>query len=201
MALDSKALARIKHGQAAERADMIDTHGAQKRQLSHMMEQARKREVEEARKNGGRSSTRLRSEEAAAQERVKEHAKLKAKQDAEYDDLKRKHAKEISDAEKGHMPAKRAAPVGMNEVQDQWGHMSGHEQDEYRRVVQHFGRKRKDVDTAADARRDRHSRYNSSAMQASLERDRLEKHGAEDRKQQSALADLRRRVERRRGVA
>jgi hypothetical protein len=51
--------------------------------------------------------------------RVVERAKLKARQDKEYSDLKQRHAKELSDAEAGRMPAKHATPAGMHVTADQ----------------------------------------------------------------------------------
>jgi hypothetical protein len=81
-----------------------DKHRDQRAQLKQMQLTRRLREKEQARKHGGRSDTRLISDEASAKRDAAESAELAAKQRREYKNLVAGHAKEPAEMEKTRPP-------------------------------------------------------------------------------------------------
>jgi hypothetical protein len=203
MSLDAATKARIAAQHRAEREVMADRHRDERQQLTHMANTARQRETEEARKRTtGHSSVRVKSADADVKDRVAAHAKLKAKQDAEYDALKKRHAKELSNAESGKpLPAHHQIAAGAAQLGKVWGATSPREQEEYRRIVAKHKNSHNEQHIADEAKKDRLSRYRSSAMTAKLEESRLAKHTEINRRQEAELSSLRRRIERRQGGA
>jgi hypothetical protein len=201
MALDALAKSRMKAQHRAERDDMADRHASEKRQLTDMANDARKRETEEARKRGtGHASTRVKSAEDDVKDRVAAHAKLKAKQDKEYSDLRARHEKEMESAEKtGKVPAHRALTTEAKKINQEG--LSPKERGEYQGIVRHYSNQHAKTHNADEDKKDRLSRYKSSAMAAKMEEARLTHHDEISRKAEQSLANLRRKVEARKGAA
>jgi hypothetical protein len=203
MSLDAAVKARIQAQHRAEREVMADRHRDERQQLTHMANTARQREVEESRKRTrGHSDVRVKSAEADVKDRVAAHAKLKVKQRSEYDAMTKRHQKEMEHAEAGKpLPAHHQIAAGATQLGKVWGATSPKEQAEYRAIVAKHKNSHNEQHVADEAKKDRLSRYRSSAMTAKLEESRLAKHTEINRRQEAELSSLRRRIERRQGGA
>jgi hypothetical protein len=209
MTMDAKVLSKVKANHAHERNELADKHSAEKRQLSAMGQQRRQTDIEDARKAhsqpvrmaGQHSSIRLDSADVDIKRRVNEHAALDEKHRKERNSMKQRHAREIESAENGNaVPAHHRVP-GAAQLGKVWGAASPKEQAEYQSIVRKHENDHNTEHNIAEARKDRLSRYKSSAMTAKLEESRLAKHDEISRRQEGELAALRRRIERRQGVA
>jgi hypothetical protein len=206
MALDAKALAKVKANHARERADLVDKHGAERRQLSELAKQRRQRDIEEGRKAhhnpvrmaGQHSSIRLDNADVDIKRRVDEHAALKERHDKEYRSMTARHKREIEEAEKGNLPAHHRVP-GAAQLGKVWGARSPQDERDYRAIVAKHENDHNTQHNIDESRKDRLSRYRSSSMQSKLEEDRLAKHTELNKRHEAELSSLRRRIERRQG--
>jgi hypothetical protein len=205
MALDALAKSRIKAQHRAERDDMADRHASERQQLTAQNHAAQQRDVEEARKRLNSPSRHFGDHGSVGTKdftkaHVAAHAKLKARQDKEYDDLRQRHAKETETSEKtGRVPASAARTPEGKKV-DQAG-MNPREHSEYQGIVRKFSNEHARVHNADEATKDRFARYKSSAMAQKMEEGRLTHHDEISRKAEQSLANLRRKVEARKGAA
>jgi hypothetical protein len=195
MSLDPKALSAIRAAHSRERADYLDHRGAQKRHLSQMATDRRQREVEEARANGGRSGTRLKSAEEDVRDRVAEHAKFDAETKSGLAAMNKKHAKELDDARAGKfVPARHGAD-------DSGLEMNSRERSEYRNILAKYENRHNSQHNADEDKASRLSRYRSSAMTAKLEESRLAKHDEINKRREQELSWFRHKVESKHRVA
>jgi hypothetical protein len=197
MTLDPKAKSQLNANHRREREEQNDTHRGEHEDLKHMQRQRREREVAEARKHGGRSDTRLMSDDDNAKRVSKEKAELNAKQRREYKQLTAGHAKEEADAEKtGKMPARH---MMLHEAKKIGGMgMNPKEMAQYKQTLSRHTNEQNSLHNKLNAEKDRLSRYKSSAMTAKMENDRLAKHDELSRKHEREMASLRRSVQFRR---
>jgi hypothetical protein len=192
MALDALAKSRLKAETQADRDDLADRHRSEKQQLTKMQDDRDKREREQARKNGQSYDSTKR--------RVAEKAEQAAWHKSEYDAMNKRHAKLMESAEK-----KGAVPAGHGVSRtgaklNQEG-LTPKERGEYNGIVRHFSNQHARTHNADEAKKDRLSRYKSSAMTAKMEEARLTHHNDVSRKAEQSLANLRRKVEARKGAA
>jgi hypothetical protein len=87
------------------------------------------------------------------------------------------------------------------QIREVWGATSPQEQREYQSIVAKYQNSHNSQHNMDEARKDRLSRYRSSAVTARMEQERLSHHNAIDKKQAGDLSALRRRIERRHQVA